>query len=119
LCTPYGLAFGPNQQLLVGCGKEKDARSIILDTKTGQVIATLTQVGGSDQVWFNSGDNRYYLAARYNPGGAVLGIIDARSNTWVENVPSVKGAKSLAVDPMTNRVFMPLPQKGVGVFGQE
>lgn len=119
LCTPYGLAFGPNQQLLVGCGKEKDARSIILDAKTGQVIVTLTQVGGSDQVWFNPSDSRYYLAARYNPGGAVLGIIDARSNTWVENVPSVKGAKSLAVNPKTNRVFMPLPQKGVGVFGQE
>ncbi len=116
LCFPHGLAVGPNQELLVGCSKEADARSIILDLRTGGVVATVTEVGGSDQVWYNPGDQRYYLAARANPGGPVLGVIDARTHKWLENISTVKNAHSVAVDPTTNRVFVPLTSQGIGVY---
>ena len=76
LCHPHGLAVGPNDELLLGCSAGKDARSIILNRRTGAVVATLTEVGGSDQVWYNPGDQRYYLAARENPSGPVVGVID-------------------------------------------
>ena len=116
LCFPHGLAIGPNQEMVVGCSKEKDARSIILNVRTGAVVATVTEVGGSDQVWYNPGDRRYYLAARANPGGPVLGVIDAVTHRWVENVPTTKDAHSVAVDATTNRVFVPLTNQGVGVY---
>ncbi len=116
LCYPHGLSLGPQPHLLVGCSKEANARSIILDTRTGGTVATITSVGGSDQVWYNPGDKRYYLAARANPGGPVLGIIDAQTQAWIENVPTVKDAHSVAVDPKTNHVFVPLTNIGVGVY---
>jgi len=116
LCAPHGLAVGPNQELLVGCSKEKDARSIIVNLRTGTVVATVTQVGGSDQVWYNPGDRRYYLAARANPGGPVLGVIDAGTHQWIENVPTAKNAHSVAVDPASNQAFVPLTNEGVGVY---
>jgi len=116
LCFPHGLAVGPNQEMVVGCSKEKDARSIILNVRTGAVVATLTEVGGSDQVWYNPGDQRYYLAARANPGGPVLGVVDALTHKWVENIPTTKDAHSVAVDPTTNQVFVPLTNQGVGVY---
>jgi hypothetical protein len=116
LCAPHGLAVGVNQELLVGCSKEKDARSIIVSLRTGTVVATLTQVGGSDQVWYNPGDRRYYLAARANPGGPVLGVIDAVTHQWIENIPTAKNAHSVAVDPATNQAFVPLTNEGVGVY---
>jgi hypothetical protein len=116
LCFPHGLAVGPNRQLLVGCSKEKDARSIILDLRSGAVMATVTEVGGSDQVWYNPGDRRYYLAARANPGGSVLGVIDAVTHKWIENIPTTKDAHSVAVDPTTNHVFVPLANQGIGVY---
>jgi DNA-binding beta-propeller fold protein YncE len=116
LCFPHGLTLGPNQELLVGCSKEKDARSIIVDMRTGSVVATITEVGGSDQVWYNPGDKRYYLAARANPGGPVLGVVDALTRKWIENIPTTKDAHSVAVDPTTNHVFVPLTNQGIGVY---
>ncbi len=119
LCAPHGLAVGPTQELLVGCSKEANARSIILNLKTGAVVATITEVGGSDQVWYNPGDHRYYLAARANPGGPVLGVIDAHTHKWIENIPTAKNAHSVAVDPRTNHVFVPLTNDGIGVYAAE
>ena len=123
LCHPHGLAVGPNDELLLGCSAGKDARSIILNRRTGAVVATLTEVGGSDQVWYNPGDQRYYLAARENPSGPVVGVIDAQTHRWLGNVPTAKNAHSVAVDAMTNEVFVPLtphagcPRGCVGVYG--
>jgi DNA-binding beta-propeller fold protein YncE len=116
LCHPHGLAFGPQPHLLLGCSSGKNARSIVMDFMTGRIVATITEVGGSDQVWYNPGDKRYYLAARANTGGPVLGIIDAQTNAWIENVPTVQNAHSVAVDPKTNQVFVPLTNKGIGVY---
>jgi hypothetical protein len=84
-------------------------------------------VSGSDEVWFNPGDGRYYLAARANPTGPVLGVIDAESQSLVQVVPTANAAgrptanppvpagtaHSLAVDPHTNHVFVPLPANNV------
>ena len=38
-------------------------------------IASVNGVTGSDEVWFNKGDNRYYLGASkaINPPGSTLG----------------------------------------------
>jgi hypothetical protein len=111
-CQPAGMTLGPSNQALLGCaGNPPDVapdRSLVIDLGTGDVVATITQVGGSDEVWFNAGDHRYYLAARNNPGGGVLGVIDADRNEWVENVPTSTTAHSVAADPIGNQVFVPL-----------
>jgi len=71
-------------------------------------------VGGADEVWFNEGDNRFYVAARDNPGGPVLGVIDAVTNTWIENVSTAFNAHSVAADRKNNHIFVPLrpPRSG-------
>jgi DNA-binding beta-propeller fold protein YncE len=129
-CQPGGLAFGPAQHLLVGCSEDAvedgfSPKSIILDVKSGHIVSTVSQVGGSDQVWYNPGDSRYYLAARGMPGGAVLGVIDAKTNSWVANIPTAKNAHSVAANPGNNHVFVPLtpnpecPQGCVAVYASE
>ena len=47
----------------------------------GAIITEITNVGGVDETWYNSGDNRYYVAARDMPNGPVMGVIDAKTNT--------------------------------------
>src|SRR5215470_13607260 len=132
-CIPHGLALGPHPNAIVGCSTPAAANptlpagtqiiSVILNITTG-TTTTITQVGGSDEVWYNPGDNRYYLAAntwtttgltggRLTPG---LGIIDAGSNTFVANVPTAIGAHSVAVDPSTNSIFVPFPNGAIGAF---
>jgi DNA-binding beta-propeller fold protein YncE len=120
-CHPAGLTLGPRSQALVGCSDP--SRSIVQDVRTGDVVATIEQVGGSDEVWFNRGDDHYYLAARNNPGGPVLGIIDAATNTFTKNVPTANNAHSVAADRKNNHVFVPLTPNTtcaegcIGVYG--
>jgi hypothetical protein len=102
-CGPAGLALGPGNQLLAGCGNP--GRSVIIDKTNGALIADFSNVGGSDEVWFNWGDNRYYLASR---PAQTLGVIDAGSLTLVANVQSGIGAHSVAADKVSNHIFVPI-----------
>ncbi|MDE3076367.1 MAG: cytochrome C nitrite reductase [Chloroflexota bacterium] len=132
-CVPHGLTLGPSQHLLLGCSGDAmnllnaHAQSQVMDAATGKIVATITQVGGSDEAWYSPGDNRYYLAAssmtsdgtKAGTSNPVLGIIDAATNSWVQNVAiNSKGAHphSVAADPMNNHAFDPY-SAGIGVFG--
>lgn len=112
-CMPAGLALGPDQHLLVGCSDDAVAagfapRSLIVDLATRKVTATIMQVGGSDEVWYDSGTGHFYLAAVANTHGPVLGVIDARTGRWLENLPTGDRAHSVAADPLNGQVFVPV-----------
>ena len=102
-CGPNGLAIGPGNQLLAGCGNPH--RSVIIDKTNGAVLADFSTVGGSDEVWYNPGDNRYYLAETAFQN---LGIIDAGTMTMVGEVQSGIGAHSVAGDRVSNHIFVPV-----------
>ncbi|WP_329742196.1 cytochrome C nitrite reductase [Dyella sp. A6] len=112
-CMPAGLALGPHDHLLVGCSDDAvDAgfapRSLIVDLATDKVTRTIMQVGGSDEVWYDRGSDHFYLAAVANTHGPVLGVIDARTGRWLENLPTGKSAHSVAADPLNGKVFVPV-----------
>ena len=128
-CQPAGLALGPHQHLLVGCSQDAiaagaQAQTIVMNAHDGSIVAATTKVGGSDEVWFNPGDDRYYLAARGMTSNGlatgtptpVLGVIDAEDNEWITNIPTGPNAHSVAADPINNHVFVPLKGQGVAVF---
>jgi len=102
-CTPAGLAIGPNREAMVGCNNEP-VKIISLDT--GNVIATYPNIGHADEVWYNPGDGHYFVAAGSNPGGAVVGVIDAFTHVVDQVAPSVAGNHSIAADPIFNRVYV-------------
>jgi DNA-binding beta-propeller fold protein YncE len=131
-CQPAGLALGPHQHLLLGCSQDAiaagaHAQTIVMDARDGSTVATITEVGGSDEVWFNPGDGRYYLAARGMTSNGlrtgtptpVLGVIDADSNEWITNIPTGPNAHSVAANPINNHIFVPLRGKGVAVFAHD
>ncbi len=110
-CGPTGLTTGPGGQMLVGCGVA--SQSIIIDpTKAGTganvFVKGITQTSGADQVWYDPTTNRYFLADRSDASGPVLGIIDAATNNFLQNVPTTPGDHSVAVDPVSGEVFVPL-----------
>jgi DNA-binding beta-propeller fold protein YncE len=112
-CQPSFVVIGPPPNVLVACENFNGPitfrpSEIVIDGGTGKIIQVITQVGGVDQAAFNSTDNRYYVAARDNPTGPVLGVIDAVTNTWLQNVPTGSNAHSVAADPTTNHIFVPL-----------
>lgn len=127
-CQPAGLVMGPGRQLCVACGKDAVEKGFAPATVVVDLLSNeqrrFTDAGGSDQVWYNPGDDRYYLAARAMAGGAVLGVIEAGGASWVTNLPTSPDAHSVAADVRTNRVFVPFnatlqhPRGGVAVFEQ-
>jgi hypothetical protein len=134
-CQPAGLTLGPNQDFLVGCSVafntagapwvrdpaavQPSAKpiSVIMDARDGRIDRNVEGVGGNDEVWFNPGDGRYYLAARNDPKGPVLGIIDAKTQKLDQVIPTVNqapgSAHSVAVDPHNNHALVPLPANNV------
>jgi streptogramin lyase len=112
-CMPAGLAAGPEGHLLLGCSDDAvssgfPAQSLVMDARSGKIIATVSKVGGSDEVWYDKKLGNYYLAAAKNPGGPVLGVVDANTNQWIANLPSGPRAHSVAADPKSGRVFVPI-----------
>lgn len=110
-CMPTSIVQGPGNNFLVGCG-DHDGEAFppnmyVIDGTSGAFIATITNVGGVDETWYNPGDNRYYLAARDMPNGPVLGVIDAKTNEWLENVSTGSNSHSVSVDSTNNHVFVP------------
>jgi len=110
-CMPTSMVQGPGSDFLVGCGDHDGIafppNEIIIDGSTDTIVANITQIGGVDEIWYNAGDNRYYLAARDYPPGPQLGVIDAATRLWLVNVPTSSNAHSVSVDATSNHVFVP------------
>jgi YVTN family beta-propeller protein len=102
-CGPNGLAIGPGNQMLAGCGNPH--RAVIIDKTNGAVLADLSNVGGADEVWYNPGDNNYYLAETAFQN---LGIISAATLTSLGEVQSGLGAHSVAADQASNHIYVPI-----------
>jgi len=99
-CFPHGLALGPRQNLLLGCSGDgatgTQMISIIMKATTGAVLKTFNQAGGSDEVYYDKGNNTYFLAmSSWTSSGKTgtgnptpsLGIIDAGSSDTGNRAP--------------------------------
>ena len=100
-----GLALGPSQHLLVGCGGGRPL--IILNALTGKIITTVADTHGADEVWYNPGNNQFYAPSGQNPT-PTLSVIDAESGKLLYNLPAGPGSHSVAAYSGNNHVFVPI-----------
>src|SRR5262249_12154321 len=102
-----GIVLRPNQHILVSaCGFPVILTLDKQSTKVN-VINVIKQVGGGDQVWFNRGDGRFYVTGldmTTHLGVQSLGVINAQTSEWLQNVPAVRG-KNPAALPENNHIF--------------
>ena len=131
-CGPNGATVGPHDNLLLGCTPQNNpsnTETLVINatTKNMTLIGNIT---GSDEVWFNEGDSRYYTGSSRDcgtggtcpdathPGLAQLGVIDATS-VLIEKIPQSSGSHSVAANSKLNRIFVPqvAPKAVVGSGG--
>jgi DNA-binding beta-propeller fold protein YncE len=106
--TPHcgsGLALGPSQHLLVGCGGGKQL--LILNALTGKVITTVDGTQGADEVWYNSGDNHFYAPFGFG-ANPTLSVIDAATGKLISNLPAGPVSHSVAAYRGNNHIFVPI-----------
>ncbi len=127
-CGPNGATVGPHENLLLGCTPANlpgSTTTLVINAITKN-YANIGGITGSDEVWFNPGDKRYYTgsSAAIEPvgsplgSGAVLGVIDGTS-VLIETIPQSSGSHSVAADCKRNKIFVPqvAPVAVVGTGG--
>jgi hypothetical protein len=127
-CGPNGATVGPHDNLLLGCTPQNnpsDTDTLVINATTKN-FALVGNITGSDEVWFNRGDSRYYLgasracglAAGCPTGGAALGVVDATS-VLIEKIPQSSNSHSVAADSERNFIYVPqvAPASVVGSGG--
>ena len=100
-----GLALGPAQHLLVGCGGGTPL--LILNALTGKPITTVEKTQGADEVWYNPGDNHFYAPFGFGPH-PTLSVIDAATGKLISNLPAGPTAHSVTAYRGNNHIFVPI-----------
>jgi hypothetical protein len=103
-CHASGETLGASGHLLVTCGGP-----MVMSVGDGKVISTITQIGGGDEDWYNPGDGRFYFTAndKATPPVDSLGVVDAATGAWIENVPDPGGRQAVAL-AANNHIFTPV-----------
>ncbi|HEV7594407.1 MAG TPA: hypothetical protein VGO33_05365 [Gemmatimonadaceae bacterium] len=99
---PTGLAIDRvHQRLFAGCGNKTMA---IVDIKTGKVVASVPVGDGVDAAGF---DPETQLAFTSNGEGSITVVHENTPDKYsvVETVPTQRGARTMAVNPKTHRVY--------------
>jgi hypothetical protein len=124
---PQGMAIGPQGEILLGCSNggtigtapntitvAVGQGSVIINERNGDLVRSLAGLNGNDEVWYNPGNNHYFLAgSNHNlplpTPGAILGVVDQKPDTIDEDAsPSTAaGSHSVAADPVFNQVYVP------------
>jgi DNA-binding beta-propeller fold protein YncE len=106
---PSGMAMDlKSRRLFIGCGNKK---MIVLDADNGHVLAALPIGGGVDATAF---DPETKLAFSSNGEGTLTVVHEDSADKFivVEQAETERGARTMAVDLKTHKVFLPTAQFG-------
>ena len=104
--APAGGASGQaidlvHHRLFLGC----DDTMAMMDSTNGKVLDTLKADPGIDSAAFDPGTGYAFVPGGQTPGGLVVAKEDNGKLTLVQNLVTAPGAKTIALDPTTHRIF--------------
>jgi hypothetical protein len=100
---PTGLAYDPDDRLLVAAC---DGTTDLVRAGDGTVVATLPTGHGADGAVYDRTRHLAFVPAGSDGTLAVIAFADGGGRI-VEQVPTARGARTLAVDERTGRVYLP------------
>ena len=114
-CSPTGLALGGSGNLMVGCGNAGTQTVLLNPAGTGSIVKTLSQISGSDEIWYDPTTHRFFVTGVDKTTGRAFDIIDDLTDAVLQSLalPNVN-AHSIAVDSLNGDVFVPLEGSVVG-----
>ena len=106
---PTGLAIDvASRRLFIGCNNKL---MVVMDADNGKVVASLPVGEHVDGIGFDPALKRAYSS---NGDGTLTVVeeVDKDAFRVIENVPTQKGARTLAVDTKTHHIFLPTAEFG-------
>jgi DNA-binding beta-propeller fold protein YncE len=101
---PHGLDLAPGERLFCAC----DGRAlVVLDRRSGRVLGSAELGGAPDVIFVNARRRRVYVAIG-DPG--VIEVFDTDAVRRVQEVPTERGAHTLAFDAARDLVYAFLPE---------
>ena len=114
--TPTGLAIDiAHHRLFSGC---RSGALVMLDSVTGQVVASVRIGGNVDAVWFDPGTQMAFASC----GGGTVTIAHEDSPeklTVVQTLKTAPGSRTMALDPQTHRIYLAAIKMAPAEAGQK
>ena len=105
VCSPTGVVQGSGATMFVACSDGSAGHSVLLDPTGAGSLKLVNGISGGDQTAYDPTTDTFFEASRFQVGGPVLGIIDAK--TLVLQLLAIGvNDHSVAVDPVTGEVFV-------------
>jgi DNA-binding beta-propeller fold protein YncE len=114
---PTGLGIDEKKhRLFAVCGNKK---MVVVDAANGHLLATLDTGAGTDGAGFDPGTG--YALASNGADGTLTVVREDKNGKYVVagSVPTQRGARTMAVDPSSHRVFLPTAELGSPAEGQK
>jgi DNA-binding beta-propeller fold protein YncE len=106
---PTGIAYdAASNRIFSGCGKT----SAVVDASTGKVVATIANGDGVDALGWDPVQKLIYIPAGRDGNVTVVHQDTPDKYTVVATVPTMRGAKTIAVDPVNHVAYLFQPEFG-------
>ncbi|MEP6508157.1 MAG: YncE family protein [Gemmatimonadales bacterium] len=106
---PTGIAFDrATNRIFSGCGKT----SVVVNPSNGKVVAQITNGDGVDALGYDPSQKLIYIPAGRDGNVTVVRQDGPDKYTVVATVPTMRGAKTIAVDPVKHVAYLFQPEYG-------
>jgi DNA-binding beta-propeller fold protein YncE len=105
---PTGIAYDAADKLLIAAC---DGASVVVDAKSGKVLQTLATGKGADGIAFDPKQKLAFVPAGRAGTLSVVAFAGGKA-TIIDTVPTQVGARTIAIDERTGRVYLPSAEFG-------
>ena len=111
---PTGIAYDrATDRIFAGCGKT----SVVVNGTTGKVVATIVNGDGVDALGWDPSQKLIYIPAGRDSSVTVVHQDAPDKYTVVATVSTMRGAKTIAVDPVRHVAYLFQPEYGPAPAG--
>ncbi len=106
---PTGIALDrKTNRIFSGCSKQ----SVVVDATNGKIVATLDNSDGVDALGWDGGQKLIYIPAGQSGNVTVVRQDGPDKYTTIATVPTMRGTKTIVVDPVTHRAYALALERG-------
>jgi DNA-binding beta-propeller fold protein YncE len=106
---PTGIAYDKaSSRIFVGCSKT----SVVVDPSNGKIVATIANGDGVDALAWDAAQKLIYIPAGRDGNVTVVHQDSPDKYTVVATVQTMRGAKTVTVDPVTHVAYLFQPEYG-------